>query len=145
MTADDPFDLHRFLQAQGPFLDAITDELGGGRKRTHWMWFVFPQLKALGRSPTAQHYGVDSLDEAQAYLAHPTLGPRLRDMTDLVLRHTNRSAHAIFGSPDDLKFRSSMTLFDAVDGSDDQPFRTALRAFYNDEPDRRTLELIGRS
>ena len=109
----DPFDLDRFVQAQDPVLAQVRRELGEGRKRSHWMWFVFPQLRGLGRSATARHYGIGSLAEARAYLAHPALGSRLVECTGLVNRIEGRSAHQIFGGLDDLKFHSSMTLFAA--------------------------------
>ena len=114
MTMDDPFQLKRFVDAQELVFPAALAELRGGRKESHWMWFIFPQLRALGRSPTAQFYGIASQDEARAYLKHPLLARRLAQTTDAVLAHHDRSAHDIFGSPDDLKFRSSMTLFDAA-------------------------------
>src|SRR5512137_2042284 len=99
----DPFDLQRFVDAQRSVYPQVRAELAAGSKRSHWMWFVFPQLKELGRSATAQHYGIASLAEAQAYWAHPLLGPRLRECTDLVLAVDGRGAHEIFGPPDDLK------------------------------------------
>jgi uncharacterized protein (DUF1810 family) len=106
--------LERFVQAQDPVFDAVCAELAAGAKHSHWMWFVFPQLRVLGRSATAQHYGLADLDEARAYWAHALLGPRLARCADLVLALQGRSAHAIFGSPDDLKLRSCMTLFEAA-------------------------------
>ena len=105
----DPFDLDRFVRAQDPVLGQVRRELGEGRKRSHWMWFVFPQLRGLGRSPTALRYGIGTLAEAKAYLAHPVLGPRLVESTGLVNKVEGRSVHQIFGGPDDLKFHSSMT------------------------------------
>jgi uncharacterized protein (DUF1810 family) len=103
--------LDRFVAAQAPCIDAAMAELREGRKRTHWMWFVFPQLRGLGRSDMARRYGIEHLAEARAYLAHPVLGPRLDECTRLVALHPGRDVHAIFGSPDDVKFHSSMTLF----------------------------------
>src|SRR5947209_4510371 len=103
---DDPHDLRRFVEAQASAYAQARAELGAGRKRTHWMWFVFPQLRGLGRSETARHFGLSSRAEAQAYLAHPVLGPRLRECVELVLAVDGRSAHDVFGSPDDLKLRS---------------------------------------
>jgi uncharacterized protein (DUF1810 family) len=103
MTADDRFDLQRFVTAQEPVFETVLAELRAGRKRTHWMWFVFPQLAGLGRSSTARFYGISSIDEARAYLAHPVLGPRLDRCTRIVLASDGPSLHAIFGSPDDLK------------------------------------------
>ena len=116
----DPFHLERFVAAQAPVFPAVLAELRAGRKRGHWMWFVFPQLRGLGRSPTAEFYGIGSLDEARAYLAHPVLGPRLTLCTEALLAVEGRSLHAIFGSPDNLKFCSSMTLFSRADGGDDE-------------------------
>ncbi|HYZ62027.1 MAG TPA: DUF1810 domain-containing protein, partial [Acetobacteraceae bacterium] len=98
------FDLDRFVRAQAPVIDDVRRELGAGRKRTHWMWFVFPQLAGLGRSPTAQFYGISGLDEARAYLAHPVLGPRLVECTALVNQVQGKTALQVFGSPDDMKF-----------------------------------------
>ena len=120
-SAPDPYNLKRFVQAQAPVYRSVVEELRGGRKRTHWMWFVFPQLRALGRSATALHYGIASLAEARAYLAHPALGPRLRDCTGLVCAAQGRTIHEIFGSPDDMKFRSCMTLFAAADPTPPRP------------------------
>jgi uncharacterized protein (DUF1810 family) len=139
--ADDPHDLQRFVEAQDSVIDAVKRELRSGRKRTHWMWFVFPQMAGLASSQMAQRYAIASRDEAEAYLAHPILGPRLRECTGLVNSVDGRSANDIFGSPDDLKFRSSMTLFDAV-ADDSTPFRTAIQRYY-DGPDPKTLELLG--
>ena len=107
----DDYDLERFLAAQAPLYAQACAELAAGCKQSHWMWFIFPQLRGLGSSAMAAHYGIGSLGEARAYLAHPVLGERLRTCTRLVNRIEGRSARAIFGSPDDLKFRSSMTLF----------------------------------
>ncbi|MGN6512644.1 MAG: DUF1810 domain-containing protein [Lysobacteraceae bacterium] len=140
---DDPHDLQRFVDAQAPIHATVIDELRAGRKASHWMWFVFPQLRGLGHSATAQHYGLASLDEARAYLAHPLLGPRLRECTGLVLRIEGRSAHAIFGSPDDLKFRSCMTLFGMVAPAENV-FTQALDRYFGGEPDPRTIALLTR-
>lgn len=121
--------------------ESVTAELAAGRKRSHWMWFIFPQLKGLGFSPTARRYGISGTDEACAYLGHPLLGPRLQQCTELVLAIDGRSVHDIFGYPDDLKFRSSMTLFAEV--SPDSPqFDAALRKYYDGEADTKTLELL---
>ncbi len=109
MTTRDPFDLQRFVDAQAPVIDQVRAELAAGRKTSHWIWFVFPQLKQLGRSGTARHFGIDSREEATAYWRHPVLGPRLAQCTELVFAVQRKSAHDIFGSPDDLKFRSCMT------------------------------------
>lgn len=137
----DPFDLDRFVQAQDEILDAVRRELRGGRKETHWMWFVFPQLRALGRSGTALHYGITSLDEARAYMAHPLLGPWLVECAELVLAVQGRTAHAIFGSPDDLKLRSCMTLFAAA-APDEPAFPEVLRRYYGGAGDPETLRLL---
>ena len=136
----DPFDLQRFVDAQRGVYPQVCAELAAGCKRSHWMWFVFPQLKELGRSATAQHYGIASLAEAQAYWAHPLLGPRLRECTDLVLAVDGRSAHEIFGPPDDLKFRSCMTLFAQATG--ERLFTRALEKYFRGEVDPRTIELL---
>jgi len=138
---DDPFDLERFVRAQDPVLPEVRRELREGRKRTHWMWFIFPQLRGLGRSAMAHHYGIGSLQEARAYLAHPLLGPRLLECTRLANTAPGRSAHAIFGSPDDLKFHSCMTLFAAA-ADDPAPFRTALDRYFGGQPDRLTSGLL---
>ena len=132
-------DLQRFLEAQAPVIDAVLAELEAGRKRSHWMWFVFPQLASLGRSSTARYYGIESVDEARAYLAEPVLGERLKACTRAVLGHPDRSAHAIFGSPDDLKFRSCMTLF-GLAAPEEPLFRQALERFCEGRPDPLTVE-----
>ena len=134
-------DLSRFVEAQAPHLDDVRAELAAGRKRTHWMWFVFPQLRGLGRSQLAWHFGLQSAKEARDYLAHPVLGPRLRECVELVLAVQNRSAHEIFGSPDDLKLRSCLTLFRAIDGADGV-FGRALYRFFDGQPDPQTLRLL---
>jgi uncharacterized protein (DUF1810 family) len=134
-------DLERFVTAQAAGFDTALAELTAGRKRSHWMWFIFPQLRGLGHSPTAQFYGIGALREAQAYYAHKLLGPRLIQCTQAVLESQAPSLHAIFGSPDDLKFRSSMTLFEAA--APEQPvFGLALRRWCDGERDRRTLQLL---
>ncbi|HTP81977.1 MAG TPA: DUF1810 domain-containing protein [Alphaproteobacteria bacterium] len=137
----DPHNLKRFVDAQAPVYAQVCAELTAGRKRSHWMWFIFPQIKGLGVSPTAQFYAVASRAEAEAYLAHPVLGPRLRECTQLVLDVAGRSAHDVFGSPDDLKFRSCVTLFGDV-AADNALFQAALRKYFNGEPDRRTIEIL---
>jgi uncharacterized protein (DUF1810 family) len=133
--------LEHFVTAQDRVWDDVVAELRAGEKQSHWMWFVFPQHVALGRSRMAQRYGLAGLDEAQAYLAHPVLGERLRQCTRLVLAVEHRRAHQIFGSPDDLKFRSAMTLF-ARAAPDEPLFRQALDKYYSGEEDRLTLELV---
>jgi uncharacterized protein (DUF1810 family) len=137
----DPFDLDRFVQAQAPVMSDVLWELCEGRKRTHWMWFVFPQLRALGQSATAKHYGIASLDEARAYMAHPILGPRLGDCAGLVLAIQGRTAHDIFGSIDALKLRSCMTLFMAA-VPDIAVFGDVIRKYYDGLPDERTMALL---
>src|SRR5579884_3906715 len=137
----DPFDLRRFEDAQSGVYQTALAELRAGRKQTHWMWFVFPQLAGLGFSAMAQRYAIGSLDQARAYLAHPVLGQRLRACTQAVLAEEGRSAHEIFGGPDDLKFRSSMTLF--AEAAPHEPlFWRALERFFGGEPDPRTLDLL---
>ena len=134
-------DLQRFVQAQEPLMDDVMAELRAGRKRTHWMWFVFPQLRGLGRSQMAWQFGLQSRDEAVAFLAHPLLGPRLRECVALVLAVDGRSAHDIFGSPDDLKLRSCLTLFSAIDGPAGV-FGQALDKYCEGAPDPATLDLL---
>ncbi|CAD7041565.1 hypothetical protein REJC140_01024 [Pseudorhizobium endolithicum] len=138
MPATDTPDLQRFLDAQAAVYDRVTAELRDGRKRSHWMWFIFPQVEGLGSSPMAQRYAILSRQEAEAYLRHPVLGSRLTECTRLMLMHPDRSAHDILGSPDDMKFRSSMTLFAAV-SEKGSPFERALEVFYGGEQDPRTL------
>lgn len=135
-------DLHRFVAAQDGVSAQVLQELRAGRKRTHWMWFVFPQLAGLGSSPTAQHFALRSLDEARAYLAHPVLGHRLRECCEALLASPTADAHAIFGSPDDLKLRSCLTLFSAA-APGEPLFRQLLDRFYGGMPDPRTLQLLG--
>lgn len=142
MPQDDPFDLQRFVKAQDPVFANVLEELRAGRKRSHWMWFVFPQLRDLGRSPTAQFYGIASLAEARAYLAHPILGPRLMQATEAALSVQGRTLHEIFGSPDDLKFRSSMTLFARAAAEDGDLHRKALDRYCGGQPDETTLKLL---
>ena len=140
---NDPFDLARFVEAQDGVYPTVLAELRDGAKRSHWIWFVFPQLKGLGRSGTAQTYGITSLAEAKAYLAHPVLGPRLRECAELLAAHTAHSATQILGHPDDLKVRSSMTLFArAAPGDDAAPFRRILDGFYDGQEDSATVELL---
>ena len=135
-------DLERFVSAQAPVYATVLAELRAGLKQSHWMWFIFPQLAALGRSPTAKFYGLAGLDEARAYLKHEVLGPRLVECTGLVNAVTGKSAHEIFGSPDDLKFRSCVTLFWLAGG--DEVFREALRRYYGGVEDEATVRLVGR-
>jgi uncharacterized protein (DUF1810 family) len=142
MTAADPFDLERFAIAQTPVFSAVLAELRGGRKRTHWMWFVFPQLRGLGRSVMATFYGIASLHEARAYRAHPVLGPRLELCTKTVLELDNGSLHEVFGSPDDMKFQSSMTLFALAAGDPASAFYKALDRWCKGALDPKTLKLL---
>jgi uncharacterized protein (DUF1810 family) len=137
----DPFDLRRFVDAKTPVYAHVLSELRQGRKQSHWMWFIFPQLAGLGLSPMAQRYALSSRDEAMAYLGHGILGPRLRECTALVNAVEGRTIREILGSPDDLKFRSSMTLFAAV--SPEPEFAAAIGKFYDGRPDQKTLELLG--
>ena len=132
--------LERFVEAQAPVYDKALAELKAGRKQSHWMWFVFPQIAGLGHSPMAQHYAIQNLPEARAYLAHPLLGARLQECTQAVLDVEGKSAHEIFGSPDDLKFCSSMTLFDLA--SPDDIFRAALEKYFNADADPLTLQKL---
>ena len=133
--------LQRFVEAQEQVYSNVIDELALGSKQTHWMWFVFPQLKELGKSAMAKYYGLESAQEARDYLAHPLLGPRLLECTGLILALRNADANEIFGSPDDIKLRSCMTLFDAL--APQQPlFRQALHTFFADKPDQATLQLL---
>ena len=134
----DPFNLQRFVAAQEPVYARVTAELRDGVKRSHWMWFVFPQVAGLGVSAMAQRYALGSLDEARAYLAHPVLGQRLRDCVRLVLEIEGRDAHAIFGSPDDMKFRSALTLF-ARAAPHEALFRDALVKYYGGAEDAATV------
>lgn len=140
---DDSFDLQRFVKAQAPVFDSVCAELRSGRKAGCWMWFVFPQLRGLGFSPTSKMFGISSLAEAEAYLLHPLLGSRLQEVTGLVQAIDNASANEIFGSPDDLKFRSCMTLFSCAKPESDV-FSTAIRKYFRGEPDRRTIELLSK-
>lgn len=137
----DPFDLQRFVEAQDAVYPRVLAELRAGRKASHWMWFVFPQMAGLGASPMARRYAISGREEAAAYAAHPVLGPRLKDCTALVNAVERRSAHAIFGSPDDMKFRSSMTLF-ARAAPDPQPFLDALARYFDGVPDPLTLDRL---
>ena len=138
----DPFDLDRFVRAQQPVYDRVTLELRQGRKTSHWMWFIFPQIAGLGSSEMAQKFAIASADEARAYLAHPVLGPRLKECTRLVneiWRDGRRySINEIFGYPDDLKFKSSMTLFGEVAGQDSE-FRESLEIYFRGQTDKQTL------
>ncbi|MGA3080506.1 MAG: DUF1810 domain-containing protein [Terracidiphilus sp.] len=142
---EDPFNLERFVSAQADVIAQVLEELRSGSKRTHWIWFIFPQMKGLGHSSQATYYGIGSLEEAVAYLRHPALGPNLGRCTRLVTLVEGRTIRAILGSPDDLKFRSSMTLFaraaeDA--GADPTDFNDALAKYFAGEADPLTLALL---
>ena len=141
-AAGDPFNLARFLDAQRDDYARALAEIEGGRKRSHWMWYIFPQFAGLGFSSTAQFYAIRSLDEARAYLAHPVLGPRLRECAEAALRVEGKSATEVFGSPDDLKLRSCATLFAHV-SEPGYVFERLLAKYYGGERDARTLELVG--
>jgi len=137
----DNYNLHRFLDAQERVYDTVLEELRAGRKSSHWIWFIFPQIVGLGHSGMAQKFAIASLAEAKAYLQHPILGPRLRACTQLVLNVDGRSAEEIFSSPDNLKFRSCMTLFSTAT-TDNKTFKDALLKYFDGEPDTLTLDLL---
>jgi uncharacterized protein (DUF1810 family) len=137
----DPFNLQRFVDAQNPVHDSACAELRNGRKQTHWMWFIFPQLKGLGSSAMADRFGISSREEAEAYLKHPVLGPRLIECTRLVNLVEGRSIENIFGYPDHLKFRSSMSLFQIV-ARENRVFKDALEKYFGGAPDPRTRDII---
>jgi uncharacterized protein (DUF1810 family) len=137
----DPHNLARFVDAQAPVITRVFEELRSGRKQSHWMWFVFPQIAGLGHSPTARHFAIGSLAEARAFVDHPLLGSRLIEATEIVNALDQGSATVVFGSPDDLKFRSSMTLF-AEASPDAAPFRSALDRYFDGRPDQVTLDRL---
>lgn len=138
--ATDSYNLERFVIAQDSVYKHVLAELRAGTKKSHWMWFIFPQIRGLGRSPVAIEYAISEIDEARAYLLHAILGPRLKECTKLTLQVEGRSATEIFGSPDDMKFRSCMTLFSQV--SDDDIFVRALQKYFAGVPDRLTLDRL---
>ena len=138
---EDRFDLDRFVGAQAAMYPQVLAELRAGEKRSHWIWFIFPQMKGLGHSSTSEFYGIGSLEEARAYLRHPVLGPRLQECTLLVNAIEKRPIEQILGFPDDLKFRSSMTLF-AHAAPENTIFSDALKKYFNSETDPRTRELL---
>lgn len=140
-SSDDPFNLKRFLLAQDRIYPHVLSELRAGQKVSHWMWFIFPQIRGLGRSPISIEYAISSRDEARTYWQHPVLGPRLKECTGLVLLVEGRSAFEIFDEPDDMKFRSSMTLFAQVAG-DDEIFQRALDKYFEGAPDQLTLDRL---
>ncbi len=135
------FDLERFIEAQEPVYATVLNELESGHKRSHWMWYIFPQIAGLGSSATAQKYAIESLDEAAAYLAHPVLGKRLRECSALVLALHGHDIAAIFGSPDDRKFHSSMTLFSEV-APDEAVFQDCINEFFDGLSDEATLDRL---
>jgi uncharacterized protein (DUF1810 family) len=137
----DSFNLQRFVQAQDPVFDRVQAELNAGHKRSHWMWFIFPQFAGLGGSEMSRRFAIHSKEEARAYLEHPLLGARLRICTQEVLNIQQHSVAAIFGHPDDLKFHSSLTLFAQV-ASDDSVFHQALNKYFHGIPDNWTLQLM---
>ncbi len=138
-----PMSLDHFLTAQEPVYATVLAELRAGDKQTHWMWFIFPQLKALGRSSTALRYGLEDLNHARMYASHPVLGPRLKECTELVLRHHDKSALDILHHPDNLKFRSCMTLFQLAQPQE-PVFTLALDRFFHGSPDDMTIQLVNR-
>lgn len=142
MPIDDPFHLQRFLDAQSSTYAQARAELAAGEKRSHWMWFIFPQIRGLGSSSMAQRYAITDLAEAKAYLAHPVLGARLRECTVLVNAVQGRTLDDIFGYPDDLKFHSSMTLFAQV-AEEDSDFHAALQKYFRGKEDAGTIRQLG--
>ena len=140
-SVDDPFELERFVAAQEGVFEGVRRELGRGAKTGHWMWFVFPQLRGLARSAMSERYGIASAEEARAYWAHAVLGPRLRECCELLLRVEGRTVEEIFGFPDDLKLRSSMTLFARATG--EGVFREVLGRYFGGEEDGVTVGMLG--
>ena len=141
MNPDDPYDLNRFLSAQEGVYERALAELKGGQKRTHWMWFIFPQVDGLGYSPTSKRYSIKSIEEARQYLNHPVLGKRLLECTEAVVALKGGSISENFGYPDDVKFKSSMTLFEKIAGSG-SVFKVALDRYCHGERDATTLRLL---
>jgi len=139
---NDPFDLKRFITGQEGIYGRVLAELKSGRKRTHWMWFIFPQIEGLGHSPTSRHYAIKSIAEARRYLGHPVLGGRLTECSEALLALEGPTASEIFGYPDDMKLKSSMTLFAAVAEDPRSAFIRVLEKYYHGEPDARTLRLL---
>ena len=140
----DPYDLNRFITAQDGVYDRALAELHGGEKRSHWMWYIFPQIEGLGHSPATHLYSIKSLDEARQYLAHPVLGSRLAECCEAVMAVQGRSAADIFGHPDDWKLQSSMTLFELVSGPR-SVFARVLDKYYQGKRDSRTLQIVGKT
>lgn len=143
MNRNDQYNLQRFVEAQSRWIEQVCKELRDGRKRSHWMWFIFPQLRGLGHSAMANLYGISSRGEAEAYLAHFLLGTRLRQCTSLVIAVEGRTVEEIFGDPDDMKFRSSITLFASVD-AERSVFARALGKYFGGKPDQLTIERLQR-
>ncbi len=143
MTAD-PHNLARFVDAQEHDYARALSEIKAGRKRSHWMWYIFPQFEGLGSSPTSRHFAIKSAEEAAAYLAQPVLGPRLLECAEALLQVEGRTATEIFGSPDDMKLRSSVTLFASVSPAD-SVFHRVLEKYFGGEPDARTVRLVARA
>lgn len=141
MIMEDKYKLTRFLDAQNQMYLSALSEIRKGRKQTHWMWFIFPQLKGLGKSSTADYYGITGLNEASAYLEHPVLGKNLIQIASVLLELEGKTAFDIFGSPDDIKLRSCMTLFSATEGTN-QAFKAVLDKYFDGEPDGKTLTLL---
>jgi uncharacterized protein (DUF1810 family) len=139
---DDTYNLRRFVEAQASTFEQARSELAAGSKRSHWMWFIFPQIHGLGSSAMSQRYAISGLDEARAYLAHPMLGARLRECTALVNAIPNATSEKIFGYPDELKFHSSITLFAEAAGAEDRVFAEALERFFADKRDAATLDRL---
>ncbi len=142
MASEDPYNLARFVRAQSSDYEKVIGELSVGRKRSHWIWYIFPQVQGLGRSSMAMEYAIGSREEAIAYFKHELLGPRLIECSGALLPHKETPISKIMGCPDDLKLCSSMTLFDAVSESTENPFREVLRCFYNDEKDQKTIDFL---
>lgn len=134
--------LQRFINAQNSTYADALNEISNGKKQSHWMWFIFPQLKGLGRSQTAQFYGIEDLEEARDFLQHPILGQRLKEITSALNGQFDSDPHSVFGSPDDLKLHSSLTLFAEADGSENSVFKSALDCFFGGKTDPRTLEML---
>lgn len=139
----DKFDLNRFVDAQAGIYTSVINELRAGSKRSHWMWFIFPQIDGLAMSATSRHYAIKSMDDARVFLEHPILGPRLIECSQTLVGIEGRSASQIFGYPDDLKLKSSMTLFSLVDNAD-PVFDSVLEKYFDGERDDRTVEIVGR-
>lgn len=142
MNSTDPHNLNRFISAQERDYETALAEISYGKKRSHWMWYIFPQIQGLGFSEAAKHYGIKDLKEASAYHGHPVLGPRLIKISQALLQHENRTASEIFGNPDDLKLRSSMTLFAAVPNAH-PVFQKVIDQFFSGESDQKTLGILG--